>query len=158
MLNSTILMGRLTADPQLKQTPTGVPVVSFTIAVEDDVKGPDGEKKTDFFDVEAWRGTAEFISVYFKKGRVIIVDGKLKSDVWKDDADKTHKRVKVIAEKAYFGDSKKDGGDNVRLQSQSAYPISGGLSAPAPTQMPHQSYKQQSFEELPTINDDDLPF
>ncbi len=106
MLNDVVLMGRLTRDPELRRTNSGVAVASFSIACERDFKGQDGEKETDFFDITAWRNTAEFISKYFGKGRMIIVAGRLQQRSWTDkDGNKRH-TVELVAENAYFGDSK----------------------------------------------------
>lgn len=105
MLNSINTMGRLCADPELRQTQSGIPVCSFRIAVERDYM-TDGERETDFFDVVAWRGTAEFISGYFAKGRMIALDGRLQTRAWTDREGHNRVSVEIVAENAYFGDSK----------------------------------------------------
>lgn len=105
-LNKVILGGRLTATPELKQTPGGVSVVSFTIAV--DRKGT--ERKTDFIDVTAWRQTAEFISKYFAKGSSICVVGTLQKREWTDNNGNKRYATEVVAEEALFVDSKNDSG------------------------------------------------
>lgn len=113
MLNRITMTGRLVADPELRRTQTGVAVTSFRIANDRDFSGKDGEKETDFFDVVAWRATAEFISKYFAKGRLITVDGRLQTRAW-TDRDK-NKRIahEIIVDNAYFGDSKReDAGSN----------------------------------------------
>ncbi len=107
MLNSTTLMGRITKDIELRRTDSGVAVASFSVACERDFKAQNGEKATDFFDVVAWRNTAEFIHKYFGKGRMIIVQGRLQTRSWKDKDGNNRKAVEVVAENAYFGDSKK---------------------------------------------------
>ena len=106
MLNKIILMGRLTRDPELRRTQGGTAVAGFTIAVDRDFKSQSGEKETDFIDIVAWRGTAEFVSKYFSKGRMAVVEGSLQI---RDCTDKEgHKRrtAEVIADNIYFGDSK----------------------------------------------------
>ncbi len=84
MLNKIILMGRLTRDPELRRTQSGTAVASFTLAVERDFKTQDGQRETDFIDIVAWRSTAEFVSKYFTKGRMAVVDGRLQVRDWTD--------------------------------------------------------------------------
>lgn len=109
MLNKTILMGRLVKDPELRRTGSGIAVASFTIAVDRDF-GKD-EKETDFFDIVAWRQTGEFVSKYFTKGRMIVVDGKLQTRSWTDKDGNKRKSVEVVADNCYFGDSKNSNQD-----------------------------------------------
>lgn len=105
MLNRTTMMGRLTADPELRKTQSGVSVCSFRIANDRDyVK--DGEKETDFFDVVAWRATAEFICKYFTKGRMIVLDGRFQTREWTDREGNKRVAVELVVDNAYFGDSK----------------------------------------------------
>ena len=108
MLNSINIMGRLCADPELRQTQSGIPVCSCRIAVERDYM-TDGERETDFFDVVAWRGTAEFICGYFGKGRMIALDGRLQTRAWTDREGNNRISVEIVAENAYFADSKPQG-------------------------------------------------
>lgn len=108
MLNRIIIAGRLTKDPELRHTGTGTPVVSFTVAVDRDFKSKTGEKETDFIDVVAWRGTGEFVSKYFSKGRLAIVEGRLQMRDWTDKEGNKRRTAEVIAENVYFGDAKKD--------------------------------------------------
>lgn len=108
MLNHIGIMGRLVRDPELRRTQSGTPVVSFTIAVDRDFKTQSGEKETDFIDVVAWRSTAEFVSKYFTKGRMAVVDGRLETRNWTDKEGNKRKAVEVVAESVYFGDSKKE--------------------------------------------------
>ena len=105
MLNSVKLMGRLVADPELRQTQSGIPVCSIRIAVDRDFLNS-GNRETDFFDVVAWRSTAEFISRYFAKGRMIVVDGRLQTRPWTDRDGNKRVSVETVAENVYFGDSK----------------------------------------------------
>ena len=110
MLNRCTIMGRLVRDPELRRTQSGVAVASFTIAVDRDYNPKDGgDKEADFIDVVAWRQTGEFVSKYFSKGRMIVVEGRLQSRNWTDRDGGKHKTVEVVAENCYFGDSKRDG-------------------------------------------------
>ena len=110
MLNHITIMGRLTRDPEMRNTQSGVAVASFTLAVDRDFSGRDGgEKQTDFIDCTAWRHTAEFVSKYFSKGRMAVVSGRLQIDNYTDNDGNKRKAAKVIADNIYFGDSKKDG-------------------------------------------------
>ena len=110
MLNHITIMGRLTRDPEMRSTQSGVAVASFTLAVDRDFGGKDGgEKQTDFIDCTAWRHTAEFVSKYFSKGRMAVVSGRLQIDNYTDNDGNKRRSAKVIADNIYFGDSKKDG-------------------------------------------------
>lgn len=110
MLNHITIMGRLTRDPEMRTTQSGVSVASFTLAVDRDFGGKDGgEKQTDFIDCTAWRHTAEFVSKYFTKGRMAVVSGRLQIDNYTDNDGNKRRSAKVIADNIYFGDSKKDG-------------------------------------------------
>ena len=102
MLNKTITMGRLTATPELKKTPSGVSVCSFSICTERDF----GEHATDFFDIVAWRGTAEFISRNFEKGQMILIAGHLQQRSWTDKNGNKRYNIEIIAENVYFCGSK----------------------------------------------------
>lgn len=84
MPNHLTIMGRLVADPELRTTQSGIPVTSFRIAVERNYANQDNERETDFFDVTAWRGTAEIVCKYFSKGRMIAIDGRLETQAWTD--------------------------------------------------------------------------
>ena len=107
MLNKIILMGRLTRDPELRKTGNGTAVTSFTLAVDRDDKPQDGARETDFIDVVAWRGTAEFVFKYFSKGRMAAVEGRLQVRDWTDKDGNKRRNTEVIADNVYFGDSKK---------------------------------------------------
>lgn len=113
MLNRIILMGRLTHDPELRRTQSDTPVCSFSLAVDRDYKR-DGEKETDFIDIVAWRSTADFVSKYFTKGRMAVVEGRLQIRDWTDKEGGKRRSAEVIADNVYFGDSKpKDSGSDV---------------------------------------------
>ena len=109
MLNKIILMGRLTRDPELRRTGSGTAVTSFALAVDRDFKGQGGEKETDFIDIVAWRSTAEFVSKYFTKGRMAVVEGRLQIRDWTDKDGNKRRSAEVVADSIYFGDSKRDG-------------------------------------------------
>lgn len=140
--NKVILGGRLTAEPELKTTQSGISVVSFSIAVNRKAKQGE-EQKADFFNVTAWRQTAEHISRYFHKGSSICIVGSLQTSSWEKDGQK-HYRTDIIADEVFFVDSKND--------AQGAETAQGGSFIPPAYQMP----AQPKFEEIKT--DDDLPF
>lgn len=108
MLNKIFIMGRLTRDPELRRTQNGTAVTRFTLAVDRDFKNADGSKDTDFIDVVAWRNTAEFVSKYFSKGRMAVVEGRLQTRNWTDKEGNKRRNAEVLADSIYFGDSKKD--------------------------------------------------
>ena len=121
MLNKIILMGRLTRDPELRRTGTGTAVTSFSLAVDRDFKSQFGEKETDFIDIVAWRSTAEFVSKYFTKGRMAVVEGRLQIRDWTDKDGGKRRSAEVVADNVYFGDSKRDGGDSSGYSAAPAY-------------------------------------
>ena len=158
MLNHITLMGRLVRDPELRRTGSGIAVASFRIAVDRDFAPKDGgERKADFIDCVAWRQTGEFISKYFAKGRMIVVDGRLEMRDWTDKDGNKRTSAEVVVDNAYFGDSKRDG-DSGSSYGGNAYGGSS-YSAPAP------SYGGYSAPAAPAsdftmLDDDDaqLPF
>ena len=133
MLNRIVLMGRLTRDPELRRTQSGTAVTSFSLAVDRDFKSQSGEKETDFIDIVAWRGTGEFVSKYFTKGRMAVVEGRLQVRDWKDRDGNNRRSTEVIADSVYFGDSK-------RSESGTPAEASG------------------EFQELPDEEKGELPF
>ena len=155
MLNHIVLMGRLTRDPELRSTQTGVPVVSFRLAVDRDFGSRDGgEKQTDFIDITAWRNTAEFVNKYFTKGRMAIVSGRLQVREWTDRDGNKRTTPEVVADNVYFGDSKRDGGDNANYRP--AEPYRGGSNAAA-VPSGYEPKTISSFVELED-GDGELPF
>lgn len=108
MLNKVILMGRLTRDPELKSTQSGVDVATFTLAVDRSYIKAGTERETDFLDCVAWRGTAEFVSRYFKKGMQVAVTGRIQTRKWKDQQDQRRVSVEIVVDEAFFADSKRD--------------------------------------------------
>ncbi len=110
MLNKVFLQGRLVADPELRHTPSGVAVATLRLAVDRDFKDKEtGEKKADFINVVAWRNTGEFVSRYFTKGRMAVVEGRLQIRDYTDKEGNKRTAAEVVAENIYFGDSRKDG-------------------------------------------------
>ena len=108
MLNHIVLMGRLTADPELKQTKNGVAVGSFNLAVDRDRKDKDtGEREADFIRCVVWRSTAEFASRHFSKGQMAVVSGRLTIRPWTDEQGNKRSTTEVLVDNLYFGDSKK---------------------------------------------------
>lgn len=109
MLNKVCIMGRLVRDPELRRTQAGIAVTTMRIAVDRDFKSQDGTKQADFFDVVAWRGTAEFVSRYFSKGRMMVVEGRLQTRDWTDREGNKRINTEIVADNIYFGDSRRDG-------------------------------------------------
>ena len=144
-LNKVVLAGRITADPELKQTQSGISVVSFTIAVNR--KYSKEQQQTDFISVIAWRQTAEFISRYFKKGSAICITGAIQTRSWQDQQGQKRYATEVIADEAMFVDSKSDN-----------QPAANGASAPGAMGYVPEAYASSApkFEEIPP--DEDLPF
>ena len=128
MLNHITIMGRLTRDPELRRTGSGIAVTSFTVAVDRDLKNSIGETETDFIDCVAWRQTGEFVAKYFTKGRMAVVSGKLQIRGWTDKNGNKRRTAEVIADNVYFGDSKKESQDGPSASGfypPTAYPASG---------------------------------
>ena len=161
MLNHIVIMGRLARDPELRRTQSGVPVASFRLAVDRDFKDKNtGERGTDWIDVVAWRATGEFVSRYFTKGRMAVVEGRLQMRDWTDKEGNKRTTAEVVADNVYFGDSRRDGDGSGYSPSygggQSSY------SAPAPRSDPFGGYGAppadgDQFAELST-DDGELPF
>lgn len=126
MLNKIILMGRLARDPELKRTTSGTAVTSFSLACDRDFKSRSGDKETDFIEVVAWKNTAEFVSKYFSKGRMAVVDGRLQIRDWTDKAGNKRTTAEVVADNVYFADSKRsESNDN---QKENFNALSGRLN------------------------------
>ena len=164
MLNRIILMGRLTRDPELRHTQTGTAVASFTLAVDRDFKDRStGERGTDFINVVAWRQTGEFVSRYFTKGRMAVVEGRLQMRDWTDKDGNKRTAAEVVADNVYFGDSKRDGESGGTYSSgytggYNPAPMGGnsGYAAPAPSGYGAPTGVDQ-FAEL-SDDDGELPF
>ena len=137
MLNRIIIMGRLGKDPELRHTQQGTPVASFSLAVDRDFKDKGtGERVTDWIDVVAWRQTGEFVSRYFTKGRMAVVEGRLQMRDWNDRDGNKRRSAEVVADNVYFGDSKKDA-DGGGYQ-QGGYPQGDSYSQGGYPQGSHQ--------------------
>lgn len=172
MLNHIVLMGRLTRDPELRRTNSGIAVATFSLAVDRDFGGnrETGEKETDFIDIVAWRNTAEFVSKYFSKGRMAVVSGRLQIRNWNDKEGNKRRSAEVVADNVYFGDSKRDSapggfdqsyGQSYSQPSYNQQPAYGGQSyggysqpAPAPAQAPAPASDFAMLED----DDSELPF
>ena len=119
MLNRIIIMGRLTADPELRRTGNGIAVTAFTLAVDRDYSSKDGgEKETDFIDCVAWRNTGEFVAKHFAKGRMAIVSGRLQLRSYTDRDGNKRRAAEIVADSVYFGDSKNSNADNSPAPAQ----------------------------------------
>ena len=154
-MNSVILMGRLARDPELRHTQSGLPVVSFTVAVDRRFNKETNERQADFIDCVAWRGTAEFISKYFSKGSMIAVQGHLQVREWQDKEGNRRWSTEVIVENAHFTGSKQEsgggsggGGGYAAFTDRDAPPIDAGYRPPVGA---------SDFAELDE-DDGELPF
>ena len=126
MLNKILIMGRLTRDPELRRTGSGTAVTSFSLACDRDFKSQSGDKETDFIEVVAWKNTAEFVSKYFSKGRMAVVEGRLQIRDWTDKAGNKRTTEEVVADNVYFADSKRsESNDN---QKENFNALSGRVS------------------------------
>ena len=156
MLNKIFLQGRLVADPELRHTQSGIAVASFRLAVDRDFKDRDtGERKADFINIVAWRQTGEFVSRFFTKGRMAIVEGKLQTRDYTDRDGNRRYATEVVADNVYFGDSRRD------AEAGGYGAPSGGYAPPAPA--PSTGYAAPSGpagNEFGDLADDDgeLPF
>jgi len=159
MLNRIILMGRLTRDPELRHTGSGTAVASFSLAVERDFRDKtSGQKQTDFIDIVAWRQTGEFVSKYFQKGRMAVVEGRLQMRDWQDRDGNKRRSAEVVADNVYFADSRRDSGDQDGGYSSAA---SGYTPAPSSYAPPaNQSFGSSPVSDFAELSDDDgeLPF
>ncbi len=162
MLNHIVIMGRLTRDPELRRTGSGIAVASFTVAVDRDFGNRDnGERETDFIDCVAWRQTGEFVSKYFTKGRMAVVSGRLQIRNWTDKDGNKRRSAEVVADNVYFGDSKRDGDTgSASSYGGNAY---GGNSYAAPAAPSYGGYTAPASapaSDFAMLDDDDaqLPF
>ena len=169
MLNHITIMGRLTRDPELRRTGSGIAVASFTVAVDRDFGGRDGgEKETDFIDCVAWRQTGEFVSKYFTKGRMIVVSGRLQIRSWTDKDGNKRRTAEVVADNCYFGDSKRDndggssyGGNTYGGNSYGNNNYGGNsYGSPAPGYGGYSAPASAPASDFAMLEDDDaqLPF
>ena len=164
MLNHIVIMGRLTRDPELRRTGSGVAVASFTLAVDRDFAPKDGgERETDFIDCVAWRQTGEFVSKYFTKGRMAVVSGRLQIRGWTDKDGNKRRSAEIVADNVYFGDSKRDGESSNSSYSNNSYGgnnSSNSYSAPAPSYGGYSAPASAPASDFAMLEDDDaqLPF
>ena len=126
MLNKIVIMGRLTRDPELRRTGSGTAVTSFSLACDRDFKSQSGDKETDFIEVVAWKNTAEFVSKYFSKGRMAVVEGRLQIRDWTDKSGNKRTTAEVVADNVYFADSKRS--ESNENQKENFNALSGRLS------------------------------
>ena len=161
MLNHITIMGRLTRDPELRRTGSGIAVANFTVAVDRDFSGKDGgQKETDFIDCVAWRQTGEFISKYFTKGRMIVVSGRLQITKWEKDG-KSGRKAEVVVDNAYFGDSKRDeSGSTYNGNTYGSDYSQNQFSQQQDYQYPYPGQKPVAADDFALLDDDDglLPF
>ena len=167
MLNHIVIMGRLTRDPELRRTGSGVAVASFSLAVDRDFAPKDGgERETDFIDCVAWRQTGEFVSKYFTKGRMAVVSGRLQIRSWTDKDGNKRRSAEVVADNVYFGDSKRDNDGGNSSYSGNAYGGNGyggnaySAPAPAPSYGGYTAPASAPASDFAMLEDDDaqLPF
>ena len=173
MLNHIVIMGRLVRDPELRRTGSGIAVASFRVAVDRDFAPKDGgERKADFIDCVAWRQTGEFISKYFTKGRMIVVEGRLEMRDWTDKEGNKRTSAEIVVANAYFGDSKRESeggsayaGNSYGGNAYGAAPVPayGGYNAPASAPAPaYGGYGAPSTpaSDFAMLDDEDaqLPF
>ena len=173
MLNHITIMGRLTRDPELRRTGSGVAVASFSVAVDRDFgRNENGEKETDFIDCVAWRNTAEFVSKYATKGRMVVVSGRLQIRSWTDKDGNKRRTAEVVADNVYFGDSRRDndnggnayGGNTYGGNSYGNNNNYGGsnnaYNAPAPSYGGYSAPASAPASDFAMLEDDDaqLPF
>ena len=159
MLNHIVLMGRLTRDPELRRTGSGVAVASFTLAVDRDYAAQGAEKETDFVDIVAWRNTAEFVSKYFTKGRMAVVSGRLQIRNWQDKEGNKRRSAEVVADNVYFGDSKRDNADGGSFNQSQGYAQSFNQVPQQPAyQAPQNVSAAPSDFSMLSDDDPDLPF
>ena len=170
MLNQIVIMGRLARDPELRHTQSGTPVATFRLAVDRDFKDKNtGERQTDWIDVVAWRGTGEFVSRYFSRGRMAVVEGRLQIREWTDKEGNRRTTAEVVADSVYFGDSKRDGDGQGSYSGNNGYGggsyggQGGSYGRPAPSGPPAPAADYgipsvgDQFAEL-ADDDGDLPF
>ena len=165
-MNKVILMGRLTRDPELRQTPTGVSVARFSIAVNRRFAGKDGQQQADFINCAAWRQTGEFICRYFQKGSMIAVVGSIQTSSWDDKDGKRQYSTEVVVDEAYFTGSRAETGTH---QNSGNYANQGFAQPQQPTfnapqnggmdaNFGNEGFNAMDFANIDDGSEDDLPF
>lgn len=144
MLNKVILMGRLTAEPKLSQTPNGVNVATFSLAVERQYN----KGITDFINIVAWRQTADFVSKYFKKGQLVAIEGNLQTRSYEDKQGNKRYAVEVVAEQVFFAGSKGNATDR----------LEGLTPPPSPKEHTNTPINVDDYESIDDVNDEELPY
>lgn len=146
MINNVVLMGRLTAEPELKHTQQGLAYIRFTLAVQRDIKGNDGQYQSNFINIVAWRSTAEFVAKYFHKGQLVAIEGSIQTGSYIDKQGQKRYTTEVLAERVHFAERKKDNA-----------PPQNSLPEPEPPAQYQQTVPD--YENLPPIDDNgDIPF
>jgi len=133
-------MGRLTRDPELKQTPNNVSVATFSLAVDRNYQSDKDNKQTDFINIVAWRHTAEFVSKYFTKGQLVAVEGSIQTRSYQDKDGNNRTVFEVVADQVYFAEKKQNGNASEKQEE------------------PQENFDVNDFEEFDAGDDDDLPF
>lgn len=151
MLNVAVLMGRLVADPELRHTANDISVTSFTIAVDRSYVKAGADRQADFIDIVAWRGTADFVCKYFRKGQLVAVQGAIQTRTYTDKDGNKRKAFEVVADNVHFAESKRDG-----AAAQSNYHSRTTDAAPEQPAPAYTSGDTGDFEEI--VSDEDLPF
>lgn len=149
-MNKVILMGRLVADPETRYTQSNIPMTRFRLAVNRPGRSQEGQPNADFFQITAWRATAEFVGKYFRKGQQVLIEGYLRNNSWTDQQGNKRYNDEIHAEQVYFADSKRDSG---------SYP--GDVQEPPQVSAPSfQGQKPEDGDGFYTLNeeDEDLPF
>ena len=155
MLNVAVVMGRLVADPELRHTPSDVAVTSFTLAVDRSYVKSGAERQTDFIDIVAWRGTAEFVCKYFRKGQLMAVQGRIQTRGYTDSQGNKRKAVEIVADSAYFAEPKKDSqGEN----RSAANGLAWGTGIPVKPPNIEKDEPKEEAEQIEITSDEDLPF
>lgn len=152
MLNLAALMGRLTADPELRYTQgSNIPVTTFTLAVERSYVKQGTERQTDFIDIVAWRSTAEFVSRYFRKGQLVAVQGSIQTRTYEDKQGNKRKAVEIVADNVHFAEPKRDNYSSApRFDQAPRFDAAAPVSAPA-------AFSSGSISDFEPV-EDDLPF
>ena len=151
MLNTVVLMGRLTSDPELRHTSNNVAVTSFTLAVNRSYAKAGTERVTDFIDIVAWRNTAEFVSKYFSKGQLVAVQGSIQTRTYQDKDGNKRKAFEVIADNVHFAEPKREYSSNFEKEDSNNFGSHSDTTASS-----FEIGSSDDFKELPM--DDDLPF
>lgn len=151
-MNKAFLIGRLAADPELRQTGTGIAVTSFTVAIDRPYTGKGTERQTDWIDIVAWRNTAEFVCKYFQKGSPIIIEGSIQTRMWEDKSGQKRKSVEVVAENVEFVPRSKD------AASASLKPNERNEFAPPVAESAPVVYSSGNADDFTVVDDEDLPF